>query len=88
MKKILATVLVALLTAPAAMLACDGGTAGFDLPPRDVPVPTAVESIANVFSGAGLYVGLALGTVIGAIVARRRKLLTGKSAAAIAHPVA
>lgn len=88
MKKILASVLFALLTAPAAMLACDGGTAGFDLPPRDVPVPTTVESLANVFSGAGLYVGLAFGTIIGAIVARRRKLLTAKSAVPIAHPVA
>jgi hypothetical protein len=71
MKKIFASVAAALLTAPAALFACDGGTTGFDLPAP--PPPTAVESVLNsVSNNAWLFIGLAVGTLIGAVAARRR----------------
>lgn len=84
MKKIFASAAVALISAPLSVFACDGGTAGFDLP---APAPTAVETVTNaITNNVGLFIGLALGTVIGAVVARRRKLVVGKPPTAIAHP--
>jgi hypothetical protein len=86
MKKIFASASVALLTVPLSTFACDGGTAGFDLP---APPPTALETVASsVTNNVGLFIGLALGTVIGAFVARRRKLVVAKTPAAVANPAA
>ncbi len=76
MKKIFASAALALVAAPAALFACDGGTTGFDLPAP--PPPTVVESVFNsVSSNAWLFIGLAAGTLIGAVVARRRTSVAG-----------
>ncbi|HSH39935.1 MAG TPA: hypothetical protein VK993_14260, partial [Chthoniobacterales bacterium] len=62
MKKVFASAAVALISAPLSVFACDGGTAGFDLPP---PAPTALETVTNsITNNVGLFIGLALGTVI------------------------
>lgn len=75
MKKIFASAAAVLLTAPTALFACDGGTTGFDLPAP--PPPTVVESVLNsVSNNAWLFIGLAVGTLIGAVVARRRTSVT------------
>ena len=86
MKKIFASAAVALMSAPISIFACDGGTAGFDLP---APAPTAVETVTSaITNNVGLFIGLALGTVIGAVAARRRKLTVGQSPAALPNPAA
>jgi len=86
MKKIFASAAVALITAPLSVFACDGGTAGFDLP---APAPTAVETVTNsITNNVGLFIGLAVGTLIGAVVARRRRLVVGKSPTALPNPAA
>lgn len=87
MKNAFASLVVTLLSAPVAVFGCDGGTTGFDLP-APVP-PTRVESvIGSVSNNAGLFIGLALGTVIGAVLARRRKLGTATSLRPLENPSA
>lgn len=88
MKKLLTSAACAIMAAPVAF-ACDGGTAGYDLPPP--PEPTTVESlVASFASNPALYVGLAVGTVVGALVMRqRRSAARSKPATAtLSHPAA
>ena len=87
MKKILAAAAFALLSGPVATFACDGGTAGFDLPPPSVPDPSTVQSVVNALSNSpALFIGLALGTIMGAVLARRRT--SSKAASVLENPAA
>jgi hypothetical protein len=87
MNKLLSAFFVTLVSLQANVYACDGGTAGYDLPPPLPPTP--VESVVSSLSNnAGLFIGLALGTLIGAVLARRRKSVAPNSTISIEHPVA
>lgn len=83
MKQIFASLFVALATFPAASFACGGGgdCGGMELPPPPVPVPGPMENLLGVLSDhAGLTVGLMLAALLGALVARQRKLVGISSA--------
>ncbi|MDQ6861413.1 MAG: hypothetical protein M3032_09690 [Verrucomicrobiota bacterium] len=87
MKRIFALVLLGISALPLVSRACDGGGAGYDLPPPVAPTP--IESlVGSVSNNAGLFIGLAIGTIIGAAVARQRKLLPGKAARPLENPLA
>ena len=86
MKKIYASILLALVSLQSAAFGCDGGTSGFDLPPP--PPPTPLESVVNsVSNNAVLFIGLALGTLIGAAVARQRRFAAAKAPRPLENPV-
>lgn len=90
MKRIFASVVVALVSLPMASFACGGGDCGgMDLPPPEVPAPGPVENLLSALSDhAGLFAGLALAAIIGFVVSRQRKLLETKSAAPLNSPAA
>ncbi len=81
MKKIFASIFLALLSFPIAGFACGGGDcSGMELPPPTVPAPGPVENLGAALSDhAGLLAGLALAAVLGVALARQRKLLATKS---------
>ncbi len=84
MKRIFASLFVALVSLPIASFACGGGADcdGMDLPPPEVAAPGPVENLIGSLSDhAGLFAGLALAAIIGFVVSRQRKLLETGSAA-------
>lgn len=83
MKKIFASISLALLSFPLAAFACGGGDcSGMELPPPTVPAPGPVESLLGALSDhAGLFAALTLAAAIGFALSRQRKLLATKSSA-------
>lgn len=88
MKRIFASVFIALVSMPIAAFACGGGDCSMDLPPPQVPAPGPVENLLSALSEhTGLFAGLALAAIVGFVVSRQRKLLEAKSAAPLSSPV-
>ena len=84
MKRIFASLFVALVSFPVAGLACGGGgdCDGMVLPPPEVPAPGPAENLlSSLTDHAGLLAGMALAALIGYVVSRQRKLLETGSAA-------
>ncbi len=83
MKRIFASIFVALVSLPNASFACGDKDCSMDLPPPPVPVPGPLENVIGALSEhTGLFAGLALAAIVGGFVlARQGKLLETKSAA-------
>ena len=92
MKRIFSFIFITLVSLPGVTFACGGGgdCDGMVLPPPEVPAPGPVENVLSSLSDhAGLFVGLALAAVIGAVVvSRQRKLLETNSGAPLNSPAA
>jgi len=81
MKKIVASILAAVVTSPIASFACGGSDCSMDLPAPEVPAPTTVENLMNSFAEhPGLFASMAVAAVIGFAVFRQRKLLETRTA--------
>ena len=83
MKKVFASLFVALATFPIRTFACGGGDcSGMELPPPPVPTPGPMENLLGVLSNhAGLFAGVALAALIAAILARPGKIEAARPAA-------
>jgi hypothetical protein len=87
MKRIFASVFVAVVSLPLAAFACGGGDCSMDLPPPRVPAPGPVENLLSTLADhTGLFAGLALAAIVGYAVSRQRKLLATKSATPLGSP--
>ena len=89
MKRIFASIFVALVSLPNASFACGDKDCSMDLPPPPVPVPGPLENVIGALSEhTGLFAGLAIAAVFGLVISRQRKLLETKAAAPLNSPVA
>lgn len=87
MKRIFASVFVALVTLPLAGFACGGGDCSMDLPAPQMPAPGPVENLLSMLSEhTGFFAGLALAAIVGFVLSRQRKLIETKSAAPLSSP--
>lgn len=89
MKKLFASVAVALVALPLVSFGCGGGDCTMDLPPPEVPIPSPVDNLVRLVTDhTGALVSLALAAILVSVAARPRKLLAAESITPLNSPSA